>query len=54
MYGLKELWREVEKLQETMNDTIRKKGVTSPEATRVIQAFRNKMREYNDFAKRES
>jgi hypothetical protein len=48
MCDLKELWKKVEQLQEVMNDVIRKKGVNSPEAIRAIQAFRNKMQEYNN------
>ncbi len=43
----KGLWKEVEQLQEKLNDVVRKKGVNSPEATRAIQAFRNKMQEYS-------
>lgn len=49
----KELWKEVEQLQEKLNDVVRKKGVNSPEATRAIQAFRNKMQEYSSAIKRD-
>ncbi|XFO65221.1 hypothetical protein SPSIL_013300 [Sporomusa silvacetica DSM 10669] len=48
MDDCKELWKEVEQLQEELHETISKKGVNSPEAIRAIQAFRNKMQEYND------
>lgn len=44
----KELWKEIEQLQEKLQDVVRKKGVSSPEAIRVSQSFRNKMKEYND------
>jgi hypothetical protein len=44
----KDIWKEVEQLQEILNETVRKKGVNSPEATRAIQAFRNKLQEYDN------
>lgn len=52
MQDKKELWEEVEQLQVILHDTINKKGVSSPEAVRAIQAFRNKMQEYNNLVKR--
>ncbi|MDF2572788.1 MAG: hypothetical protein K0R55_4392 [Sporomusa sp.] len=52
MQDNKELWTEVEQLQEVLHETVNKKGITSPEAIRAIQAFRNKMQEYNNFVKR--
>jgi hypothetical protein len=48
MYNPKELWKEIESLQERLQETIRKKGVNSPEAKRAILLFRNKMQEYNN------
>ncbi|WP_176215628.1 hypothetical protein [Sporomusa malonica] len=48
MYDPKELWKEVEQLQEILHDVVQKKGAKSPDAVRAIQAFRNKMQEYND------
>jgi hypothetical protein len=53
MYDPKELWKEVEWLQEILHETVSKKGSTSPEATRAIHAFRNKMKEYTELMKRE-
>jgi len=47
MHDPKELWKEVELLQEKMHEIINKKGANSPEAIRVIQMYRNKMQEYN-------
>ncbi|SEP30384.1 MULTISPECIES: hypothetical protein [Propionispora] len=47
-----ELWKEVEQLQEKLHDTISKKGVGSPEAIRVMQAFREKMDEYKRCTKK--
>jgi hypothetical protein len=41
------LWKEIEQLQEKLHDTVTKKGITSPEAIRVSQLFREKMDEYN-------
>lgn len=52
MQGLKELWAEVEHLQKELHDIINKKGINSPETLRVSQAFRNKMKEYDDFKNR--
>ena len=51
MQEQKELWKEVERLQEILHETVSKKGVNSPEAKRAIEAFRNKMEEYNDSVK---
>jgi len=48
MQAYKELWKEVEQLQEELHDVVSKKGVNSPEAIRAIQSFRNKMQEYDD------
>jgi hypothetical protein len=48
MHNRKELWKEVEQLQGILHEVVSKKGVTSPEAIRAIQSFRNKMQEYND------
>ena len=48
MHDHKVLWQEVEQLQEILQEVVGKKGINSPEAIRVIQAFRNKMQEYND------
>ncbi|WP_186451043.1 hypothetical protein [Sporomusa sp. KB1] len=48
----KELWKEVEQLQGILHETIGKKGTNSPDAIRAIQAFRNKMQEYNDLINR--
>lgn len=45
----KELWKEVTYLQEKLREVASRKGVNSPEAIRVSQAFRDKMKEYNDF-----
>jgi hypothetical protein len=50
MHDHKELWKEVEQLQEILHETVSKKGINSPEANRASQAFRNKMKEYNDLA----
>jgi hypothetical protein len=47
-----DLWKEIERLQEILHDTVSKKGSASPEAIRAIQAFRNKLQEYNDLVKR--
>jgi len=47
MHDPKELWKEVELLQEQMHEIISKKGANSPEAIRVIQMYRNKVQEYN-------
>lgn len=47
MHDPKELWAEVELLQEKMHEIVTKKGANSPEAQRVIQMYRNKMQEYN-------
>lgn len=47
MQDLKELWAEVEHLQKELHNIISKKGIDSPEAVRVSQAFRNKMKEYD-------
>lgn len=52
MYDPQELWKEVEQLQEIMHETIHKKGSSSPESIRAIQAFRNKMQEYNNLVNR--
>lgn len=51
MQERKELWKEVEQLQEKLREVVSKKGVTSPEAIRTIQAFRNKMLECNNAIK---
>jgi hypothetical protein len=42
----KELWQEVEQLQEKLHDIVSRKGIKSPEAIRASQEFRNKMDEY--------
>ncbi|MEN6567185.1 MAG: aspartyl-phosphate phosphatase Spo0E family protein [Veillonellales bacterium] len=47
MYDKRELWKEIERLQEELHDTITQKGINSPEAIRVSHDFRNKMQEYN-------
>lgn len=52
MQDHKELWNEVELLQEELRDVISKKGINSPETIRASQAFRNKMQEYNDLKNR--
>ncbi|MGI6093349.1 MAG: aspartyl-phosphate phosphatase Spo0E family protein [Veillonellaceae bacterium] len=44
----KVLWKEVERLQAELRKVASKKGLNSPEAIRVSQAFRNKLKEYND------
>lgn len=44
----KELWEEVECLQEKLSEVVNKKGIYSPETIRISQAFRNKMKEYSD------
>lgn len=44
----KELWEEVERLQEELHEISSKKGINSPEAIRASQVFRNKMKEYTD------
>ena len=46
-----EMWKEVERLQIVLRETVSQKGSTSPEAVRAIQSFRTKMKEYNDFVK---
>ena len=51
MQEQRELWKEVEHLQEILHETVSKKGAGSPEAKRAIEAFRNKMQEYNDSVK---
>lgn len=51
MQKRKESWKEVEQLQEMLHETVSRKGVNSPEAKRAIEAFRNKMQEYNDSVK---
>lgn len=51
MQEQRDLWKEVEQLQQVLNETVSKKGVNSPEAKRAIEAFRNKMQEYNDSVK---
>ena len=51
MQEQRKLWKEVEQLQETLHETVSRKGVNSPEAKRAIEAFRNKLEEYNDSAK---
>jgi hypothetical protein len=51
MNNAKDLWREVEQVQEIMHEVISKKGVNSPDAIRAIQVFRSKMQEYNDLIK---
>jgi hypothetical protein len=48
MCNQKELWKDIEYLQEKMRKTIRSKGVNSPEAKRAILMFRNKVKEYNN------
>ena len=48
MQDHRELWKEVEQLQEELHDVVSKKGVNSPDAIRAIQMFRNKMQEYDD------
>ncbi|VBB07306.1 spo0e like sporulation regulatory protein [Lucifera butyrica] len=48
MHDQKELWREIEQLQEKLHEIVSKKGINSPEAIRVSQEFRNKMKEYHD------
>lgn len=48
MHEHKELWKEVEQLQEELHEIVSKKGINSPEAIRASQDFRNKMKEYND------
>ena len=48
MYDHKELWKEVEHLQEMLHDIVIRKGINSPEAIRASQAFRDKMNEYSN------
>lgn len=45
---LQMLWKEIEQLQEKLHKVISQKGINAPEAIRVSQVFRNKMKEYND------
>lgn len=52
MQDHKELWTEVEQLQEELHEIITKKGINSSEAIRVSHEFRNKMKEYNDLKNR--
>ena len=52
MHDPKELWKEVEQLQELLHETVSKKGIDSPETNRVIHEFRNKMQEYNNLVSR--
>lgn len=52
MENQNDLWKEIERLQEILHDTISKKGSSSPEAIRAIQAFRNKLQEYHALVKR--
>ncbi|VBB05201.1 spo0e like sporulation regulatory protein [Lucifera butyrica] len=48
MHDRKKLWREIEQLQEKLHEIVSKKGINSPDAMRVSQEFRNKMKEYNE------
>lgn len=52
MQDEKALWEKVEHLQKELHEIVSKKGMNSPEAVRLIQEFRNKMQEYNNFVKR--
>lgn len=42
----REVWQEVQELQEKLHEVVTKKGIKSPEAIRVIQEIRNKMDEF--------
>ena len=44
----RKIWQEIEHLQEELHKVVSKKGISSPEAVRVSQAFRSKMQEYID------
>jgi hypothetical protein len=47
MYDHRDLWKEVQRLQQELREVASRKGINSPEAIRAGQAFRNKMQEYS-------
>ena len=48
MYDHRDLWKQVQHLQQELREVASRKGLNSPEAIRASQAFRDKMKEYSD------
>ena len=48
MYDHRELWKEVQHLEEELRKAASRKGLNSPEAIRASQAYRNKIQEFSD------
>ena len=44
----REVWKEVQHLQGELRKVASRKGLNSPEAIRVRQEYRNKMKEFSD------